>query len=331
MFKIKYQNKFGFINAEGEVVISPQYEVVRDFSEGLAWVVIEKNDEWKAGFINEKGEFAIPPQFSGYGLSDTETIYFSGGIAPIYLGKNKMTFINSHGNAITDETFEQAFSFSEGRALVKKNNLYGYVDRNIKLIVDYKFQKPYFFGASAQFSEGIALVHLIDSQNFENEETPCYGYIKDNGELLFNARLTAGTVFKEGFAMIRTPETLNHYFVINKEGKLAFDKSSIMASTFSDGLLSFYDNDTELFGYLNKDGDWHIQPQFILAQKFSEGLAVFQDSDSELFGYLNKEGDIAIPPQFSSCLPFSKGLAFVQKDGVSGYITTSGQYIWKAR
>ena len=327
MHQIKHKNQYGFINSQGDILIRPQFEAVRDFNEGLAWVVLEKDENWVSGFINENGEFAIHPQFSGYGLSDLESIYFSEGIAPIRLGKKEMTFVDTKGVHVSEQIFDQTFPFSEGMALVKKGDLYGYVDKNTRISIDYKFGQPSFFGASAQFSEGTALVRIM---NPENNDTEYFGYISNTGEFLFTEPLTGATPFKEGCAMVRKLNGGSKYSVINKFGEAVFDKRSSMASTYSEGLLAFYDIQTELFGYLNKAGDWAIKPQFVLAQKFTQGLAAIQDVDSGLFGYINADGEAAIHPQFSSCLPFRMGLAFVQTRGESGYINTSGQYVWKS-
>lgn len=56
---VKINGKWGFINANGEVVIEPQYEDARSFSFGFAAVKI--NDLW--GFINNSGELVIDAKF----------------------------------------------------------------------------------------------------------------------------------------------------------------------------------------------------------------------------------------------------------------------------
>ena len=51
--------KYGYIDAGGWVAISPQFQVARPFSEGLAAVCLE--NRW--GFIDKTGKFVISPQF----------------------------------------------------------------------------------------------------------------------------------------------------------------------------------------------------------------------------------------------------------------------------
>lgn len=56
--------KYGYINREGEVVISYQYSATRPFKDGLALV---KNMEGKYGYINPAGDTVIPFKFTAAG------------------------------------------------------------------------------------------------------------------------------------------------------------------------------------------------------------------------------------------------------------------------
>ena len=70
---VQIENKYGFIDTLGNIIIDPQFDYVKDFSEGLAPVSI--NYEW--GYINKEGEFVIDIQFSGANC-------FSNGLAKVW-------------------------------------------------------------------------------------------------------------------------------------------------------------------------------------------------------------------------------------------------------
>jgi len=57
---VKVNGKWGFINKDGEVVIKPQYEDARSFSNGYA--AVKKNKTW--GFIDANNEIFIDYMFS---------------------------------------------------------------------------------------------------------------------------------------------------------------------------------------------------------------------------------------------------------------------------
>lgn len=57
---VKIDGEWGFINESGEMIIKPQYEDARSFSNGLA--AVKDGGYW--GFVDENGEFYIECQFT---------------------------------------------------------------------------------------------------------------------------------------------------------------------------------------------------------------------------------------------------------------------------
>lgn len=56
---VKLNGKWGYVDAEGKIVIEPQYSDARSFSNGYA--AVEKDGKW--GFIDLQGNIVIEPQF----------------------------------------------------------------------------------------------------------------------------------------------------------------------------------------------------------------------------------------------------------------------------
>ena len=72
LFKITHDNKVGYINEKGSIVINPIFLNGNDFSEGLA--AVRLNGTY--GFINETGEFVIKPQFDFASNFEIEFLLF---------------------------------------------------------------------------------------------------------------------------------------------------------------------------------------------------------------------------------------------------------------
>jgi hypothetical protein len=65
--KININDKWGYINEEGAIIISPAYEFARDFHDGFAAVKVKALIGSKWGYINKQGEMVIKPKFDEVG------------------------------------------------------------------------------------------------------------------------------------------------------------------------------------------------------------------------------------------------------------------------
>lgn len=112
---IKQGVYYGFVNANGEVVIEPKYEEVTRFDRNIAQ--FRMNDKW--GVIDTTGKVVIAAQYDEISDFDRRNIaeFFTNG---------KYGLINSSGKVIASAQFEQILSFDyECKAYeAKKDGIY---------------------------------------------------------------------------------------------------------------------------------------------------------------------------------------------------------------
>ena len=84
--------KWGFINQNGKMVISPQFDSADPFQEGLAPVRLGD----RVGYIDQNGKMAIIPLFD-------DAFQFKDGFALVRIGK-KWGYINKKGDYIWSPT-----------------------------------------------------------------------------------------------------------------------------------------------------------------------------------------------------------------------------------
>jgi len=108
--------KMGFIDKTGELIIPMEYNKTNDFSEGLAHVSKTVDHSSKYGYIDKKGEVIIPFKY-------THALPFSGGLAIVHEEFNNRTsengFIDKTGKLVIP--FTDVYSstpFSEGLTLM---------------------------------------------------------------------------------------------------------------------------------------------------------------------------------------------------------------------
>ncbi|KHF37890.1 WG repeat-containing protein [Halalkalibacter okhensis] len=85
---VKLNSLLGFINMDGEMVIEPRYEMASSFSEGLAWVSVD--EKW--GAIDRNGNIVIEEY---YEFADS----FNGGLARVF-NEGKEQFVNQKGEVV---------------------------------------------------------------------------------------------------------------------------------------------------------------------------------------------------------------------------------------
>ena len=120
-------SKCGFIDNTGEMIIKPQFNDCKKFSEGLAPVKI--GEKW--GYIDKNVEIVIKPQFDN-------AFSFSQGLAPVKIGE-KWGYIDKSGKVVINPQFDASYSFSEGLARIEigedwRNRKWGYIDMTGKYI-----------------------------------------------------------------------------------------------------------------------------------------------------------------------------------------------------
>jgi len=308
-------NKYGYINDKGQVVIPLKFDYARNFSDGLAAVKIGD----KEGFINEKGNIMF--------YCDVDNVNdFKEGMALIR-EETGDGYLNTKGEKVIKPVYNSAEDFSDGLALViaeNQNGDYSFIDKkgNIAIeptgIIDYGFY------------DGLAIIHkngLIGYMNKKGGEAfePQFIYTKPFSEdLLMNARKTKGKT---------------EYLCIGKNGKKIFDFSCEKWNAFSEGMCAFSNNGK--WGFLNKKGIVGIKPIFDSVGDFHEGLAKVQikvddkgDDNSIKWGFIDKSGNMVIKPRFDFVHNFKGNLAFyLMREGDTiiecGYVDKKGEIVYK--
>lgn len=145
-----------------------------------------RDPEIKAGYIDKSGAYVIPPElFTGYpcseGLcvcedSEFQTVVFTTdgtrvnrfegltligpfqeGLAPAWnlsRDANKGVYVDTEGNVVLrlEEEYDSMESFCEGRALVRRGEFCGYIDRTGEEVVPVKYRE------ASRFHDGVAAV-----------------------------------------------------------------------------------------------------------------------------------------------------------------------------
>lgn len=151
---VKIGDKWGFENAEGEIVISPLFDHARDFEDGYAHIQINRKD----GIIDKEGKFVIEPLYSNLGRR-FENGYLRVEVTGDEPWIQRWGVVDSKGKVMVPPRYEYVMAtISEDMARISKGEKFGFVDckteKEISPVFDYVWD----------FSNGLAHVRLTEKE-----------------------------------------------------------------------------------------------------------------------------------------------------------------------
>jgi len=304
LIPVEKDGDFQYINADGELVINPQFKDATFFRGNLA-LVQSSGDKPNIAFIDRKGKYAFNQFY-------IEATTFEEGLAWVVPEGKAPIAINQKGKTeIILEKAEKVRTFHEGLAAFsiyedeEEVEKWGFINKKGEIAIHPQFTE------TADFSEG--LCRVFDKEGLQ-------GYIDEAGEIVVNYKYHNAKDFKDNKAIVYEDGKAG---VINKKGNYIINP--LYDNLVCDGDKYLY-NKGNKWGWLDKDGKIEINHQFRYAYPFNgQDLAPVAKNDE--WGFIDKEGKIVINPQFDLALPFFKKFGFVVHDKKLGIINQEGKYI----
>ena len=184
-----------------------------------------------------------------------------------------------NGTIVIPAKYKSAEKFSDGLAMVKVKNKYGFIDKNGTLVIPAKYV------SAGNFSEGLAKV-LIDSK---------WGFIDKASNQVITTDYDCVLDFHEGLAGVKDTHYIRGRVVlegkwgyIDKTGKLVIPMQYEDCDDFSEGRARVKIN--RIMGYIDKDGKLVI-PAYHGAGKFKNGVASVEAEYYSDSHYIDLDGN----------------------------------------
>lgn len=329
-YPVRENDKWGFADSTGKILIPCEYEWVATFSEGVA--AAGKNG--KCGYVNKNGSVAIPFQYD-----DGEA--FHGGIAQIVVN-GKTGISNKAGDFVVPAVYDEIGAFRESRARVTRNEKYGFIDMMGTVVV------PCRYLAAGEFYESLAYIR----------DTSGYGFIDREGRVVIAPQYDWVEPFSNGVARVRKNEL---YGIIDRTGTVILSCEYNYIGEFSEGLALVVKDAT--CGYVRRNGTWAIslkheynrtllgespfingRARVLLKDKIGmidtsgkvivpreyEELGAFREGffpakKKDKWGFIDSQMKLRVPYQYDYAWPYNNGLAKVKKDGQIGFLNLKGE------
>lgn len=132
----------GYIDEKGTEIIPCQYYMAYDFNEGVACVSLaEHTDEGRFTYIDKSGKQIFDKEFAWAGsFYDGYALVLKEGAILSPVPK-KYSYIDKSGEYATDLNFDDALRFFNGFACVKSGEKWGIIDKNFDFVVSYIYEE----------------------------------------------------------------------------------------------------------------------------------------------------------------------------------------------
>ncbi|HET9598534.1 MAG TPA: WG repeat-containing protein, partial [Anaeromyxobacteraceae bacterium] len=318
LFPVRRGGKWGYIDREARVAISPRFDRAERFSEGLAAVVLEG----KHGYVDAKGELVLVPAQEPAGAVHRP---FADGLAAVRDGE-AIGFIDRKGKLAIPARFISADDFSEGLAFACDRDGCGYLDRSGRPALGGGLRAGYpvhggFAGVALptghRGGKRWVLYHVARGR--------LPGDYDDVGRV------------SDGLIAVRHE---GRWGYVDGEGRAVIPPQFARGGEFVDGLAPVWEAAWSC-GYADRTGKLAIPTRFRVCHPFSEGRArveLLGDPKVPQPAFIDRSGAVVIEgakagPRFDAASDFAGGLAAVESRTPAGgtklgYVDVGGKYVW---
>jgi hypothetical protein len=358
LFPIKENSRWGYMDVNGKVVVTPAFDYAWDFAEGRGRI----KDKGRYGYVNTDGEIIIKPSFAyaddfanGYArvnVSDTTVadVTFDG-----YSLNHGWSFVDPAG-VVFNQTFASAQPFADGVAVVKDQPAYDAPQRyvtvdNGQLIVQdrvttaiFAFNGGTLAPASDPETGKLGMVDLqeqwVVQPSFDElgiytegfapaRKNNQYGYIDQAGNWIYSQVVSVDEnfypdrrPFSNGLAAVQVAP--NAYQYIDKAGKPAFKARFKTVSNFTAEGYAIVSTSAGT-GVIDKTGNWAVKPNLDV-RSVDKGVVIYQTNKGMGARNLATQKDI-VPAEYSS-IDFLGSLLRLRNVGATaGYIDARGEFV----
>jgi len=332
----KLNEKWGFMDEEGNIMIEPVYQSVETFNEGLALAVLDG----RVGFIDKSGSEVIP-----FIYEDGES--FDKGLA-IVAKEDNYGMVDRTNKVVIPIAYELVSKFNSDLALVATNEGYGYVNREGKEVIPLQLEY------ASDFENGFAVVEIQGKKGMINalgkliippiykwlepfnkhglcraENDSLYGILDRNGAEVLPFVYNRIGEFQEGLAVINQNDL---YGYVNSKGnivipiELDFKMETLVWGKFQNGFTKFLEKDK--MGIIDTTGEKVFPAIFedIGEYKVEDLVAVRKRGK---WGFTNQSLRLMIPYSFTHAQSFSEGKAIVRENDGWGILDENGKWLLK--
>ena len=298
--KVKKDDKYSYIDDNGEEAMPFLFDEAKDFYQALA--AVKNHNGWH--YVDPECYTIIYDK----GYEDVGS--FSNGLAKVKKD-GKWGFIDLYGKEAIPCVHDKAYSFFSNITAVQNGRKHYIITKNNGL---WRFEP---------FKDAICVVGGIIVKDGRK-----WGYINgtsDGLEYEISPLYDMVTPFRDGFALVRTGKD---YFFVPEGHSYCQSHTFFRAKPFSEGMAAVKNSKKNgKWGFVDTEFNQVTPFMYDDVSYFNEGLAKVKLDDK--IGYIDKEGNTVIPFIYRSGEDFKNGVAAVRDgNGLNHLLSKDGNEIF---
>lgn len=306
--QIEKDNNWSIMNADGEIVVKEEYPKDNVISEitksGVYWV--KANKKYSLYSVDSPKKPLTSAEYD-----DVTT--FAEGRAFVSVFGEPIQMIDESGKVIKtlSEDISAAYTFSEGMAVFKSKDKYGFLDTkgDIKIKAQYDYADSFSEGKAVTLSKKNPKCQVIDK--------------KGNHVCRIDSPYYALDGFHEDIALVCDyVDNENPIQYYDENGKVAVKTSKKLKyrydsdQSFSNGIAVAYNEEGES-GVIDKKGEFLIRcGKYKSLDHLGDGMIIAKNQNDKV-GVIDKDENEIIPFEYSSSVYFCLGNNFILGQGNS--------------
>jgi len=360
---VSKENRHGFIDKDGKIIIALEYEDAGNFSEGIA--PVKNNGKW--GYISKFGKVEIPFIF-------IDAKDFSDGLAAVSNGQ-QYGYVDIKGNLKIAYQFDSAVSFKTGIAVVEKGGKNIVINKTGEAIYTSQHSiTPLEIGEKISVLKFMAppLMKngkiIVEEKEFDSigkfyekravfRKQNKYGLIDENGRKIVSAEFEGLTDFENGRSIVKQNGKqgmidVDGKYIIQPEYDQIVILSENVVASLKKGIIEIHSGSKTEKIFSDADEILNGKKGLIIVKKNKKtgvinekGEVVVNFGDEKLFfqgdmfsyfqngkmGLLDIAGKKLTPAKFDKICGFIDGLALVFEGKTKYYVNEKGNKIFDGR
>jgi hypothetical protein len=234
-------------------------------------------------------------------------------------------YVDLEGREVVKPRFDAASPFAGGRARVQIRGQWGFVDPSGAQIIPAEYAK------ATSFAEGRAGVGRPGHRTPSGTQVFACGYIDAAGRAVGRPQFNYAGEIREGRGRVNVGGAWGWDTVVggrwgfaDTDGRVVIPAEYDRAEDFAEERAAVRRD--KLWGFIDRDGKTVAECRFSKVMPFAGGRAVVTTPESKQ-GVLDREGRLVVPARFDRVYPFREGVARVVLDLKVGYVDREGKVI----